>query len=73
MDHRLARIVESLQGSDGRRRNPMASPSLALQEAIVESGLKNDFDEDDLLAAAKRMGLDDDDAAAFLEEFASWL
>lgn len=73
MDRRLAHIVESLQGGAGRRANPMASPSRALQAAIVEAGLKQDFTEDDLLEAAERMGLDDDDAAAFLEELASWL
>ena len=66
MDARLQTIVTTL-----RRRNPPPEDmGVELQERIVNAGLKQDLDEDDLVAAAEELGIDPGDLA---EEMASWL
>lgn len=41
-----------------------------LQQLIVQSG--KTFSEDDLIDAGRKLGMDDDEVSAFIEELASW-
>jgi len=69
MNAELSRMVDEVL----TRKNPQGDfvdPPVRLQQLIVGSGRA--FSEEDIFAACEKLGLDNDQAMAFLEELASW-
>lgn len=67
MNTELDAMVDSLL-----QQNPPseADSGTRLQQMIVASG--ETFSEDDLIDAGRKLGMDDDQVSAFIEELASW-
>ena len=67
MNRKLDAMVDQLL-----QQNPPdeADSGMRLQQMIVHSG--EVFSEDDLVDAGRKLGMDDDQVSAFIEELASW-
>lgn len=67
MNSQLSAMVDHLL-----QQNPPdeADSGTRLQQMIVQSGKV--FSEDDLIDAGRKLGMDDDQVSAFIEELVSW-
>lgn len=72
-DPHLRQIVREVV--DGPRANPgpRADTATALQIRIAQARLSGRVSEDDLIEAARSVGVPDDEFADWMEELASWL
>lgn len=68
MHQKLEEIVEEVTVDGGDD----VDPAVRLQQILVEDQLVNAFTEEDLIEAAKRCGVSDDDISEFFAELAAW-
>lgn len=70
MDPRLKKVVAEVKRYAG---NPGTDPGVALQLELLRSGHQDEFEEEQVLEAARDVGVPEESLSDWAEDFASFL